>query len=315
MPARADQRNPYDEEPSLSMSNTHTAYRTKDLTDTEKTTDSKLAQSNNSIRPPEQEPEPKPKLIDLSPTQLMGGALAAMTSAVVGARLGVAGTVLGAAVGSIVAGVAGTLYTTSLRRTKDKITSAIVTKSDSTPPEIGSTTVTTEVDAATATAEVAFTTVTTGVGTGAKADAAPPPAGPERPMRRWSWKKILVSAAAVFVLAFAAITTFEIVTGHAISGGQGTTITQVSEGRSSGTSKPSKAPSAAPSSKTSAEPSTSASSDPTSEPTTSTPTTPEPTSTPTPAPSATSEPSAAGGAGAATSGTGTTTTDTGVSSR
>ena len=79
--------------------------------------------------------EPK-RLLDLSATQLVGGALAAMTSAVVGAQLGVAGTILGAALGSIIAGVAGTLYTVSLKRTKDRIASAFVGRVGDTKVEL-----------------------------------------------------------------------------------------------------------------------------------------------------------------------------------
>ena len=43
-----------------------------------------------------QPPQPKTKRLDMSGTQLVGGAFAAMTAAVIGAQLGVAGTVLGA---------------------------------------------------------------------------------------------------------------------------------------------------------------------------------------------------------------------------
>ena len=60
------------------------------------------------------------------------------------------------------------------------------------------------------------------------------------------------------------ITAFEVISGHAISGGQGTTISQVSEGRSGGSSKPSQAPSTQPSA--SATSSTEPSSAPSSEP-------------------------------------------------
>lgn len=293
------------------MSDTKTAYRTRNLTATE----SKTSQGSNPSHPSEPEQEPKPKLLDLSPVQLTGGALAAMTSAVVGARLGVAGTVLGAAVGSIVAGVAGTLYTASLRRTKDKISSVIVSKTDDTEVEIVP--VSSGPDAVADPDASTRTTIndTRTLQLPLAADPAGPlatvvdPTGPAQPKRRRPWKTVLVSTAAVFALAFAAITTFEILTGHAISGGQGTTITQVSEGRSSGTDKPSKAPATAPSSQTSDEPTTSpATSEPTSEPTTEAPATTEPTQSP--VPSTTDNPSTSGGVDAATSGTGTSGAET-----
>ncbi len=62
----------------------------------------------------------RPK-IDLSVAQIVGGALAAVTAAALGSRLGVAGTLGGAAVASVVAGVASSVYTTSLRRTQEKV--------------------------------------------------------------------------------------------------------------------------------------------------------------------------------------------------
>lgn len=252
------------------MSDTKTEYRSSDLT----TTDSKTGYGSTRTQPPapqpDPEPEPKTKLLDLSPTQLTGGALAAMTSAVVGARLGVAGTVLGAAVGSVVAGVAGTLYTTSLRRTKEKLSSVIVTKADperdaepGIPAELPMPV--TAILPAAPDQGPATTSGASGNSTGGQRVGRDHPRSSARATNRWPWKAILVSTAAVFVLAFAAITGFEVLTGHAISGGQGTTITQVSEGRSGGTSKPKTVPADS----TSAEPSTApseASSEPTEEP-------------------------------------------------
>src|SRR6478735_9648179 len=65
--------------------------------------------------------EEKKKGFDLSLTQVVGGALAAMTAAALGSTLGVAGTIAGAALASIVAGVAGSLYTESLRTGREKV--------------------------------------------------------------------------------------------------------------------------------------------------------------------------------------------------
>lgn len=302
---------------SLTMTDTKTTYRTRDLP----TAESKTSYGSNQMRSPapEPEPEPKSKLIDLSPTQLTGGALAAMTSAVVGARLGVAGTVLGAAVGSVVAGVAGTLYTTSLRRTKDKISAVIDSKTGDTEIEVVSaaaepgrildqdTAIRPAID------DAQTLQLPAAAGYAVRPAAAVDAPGTRQTRHRLPWKAILVSTAAVFVLAFAAITGFEVLTGHAISGGQGTTITQVSEGRSSGSDVPSKAPSTAASSQTSAEPTSSATSEPTSEPTTEAPATAEPTQSP--VPSATTNSSTDGRVGAAAADGGTGTSGAGASSR
>ena len=63
----------------------------------------------------------KAKALDLSVPQVLGGALAAMTAAALGAQLSVAGTLVGAALASIIAAVAGSLYTASIRRTREKV--------------------------------------------------------------------------------------------------------------------------------------------------------------------------------------------------
>ncbi len=282
------------------MTDTKTEYRARDLT-----TEDKTYYRSNHGRPPAQEPEPepKPKRIDLSPTQLAGGALAAMTSAVVGARLGVAGTVLGAAVGSVVAGVAGTLYTTSLRHTKEKISEVIVAKAGDAETEI----IPVSVEPDRMADQHASNQVTVGdtrtLQLSLAADPAVQPAAaadatqPGQPGRRWPWKAILMSTAAVFVLTFAAITGFEVLTGHAISGGQGTTITQVSEGRSSGSSKPSDAPSTQPSDSASTEASTETSSAPSAEPSQSAAPSSTPSATTVPPATTTETPSAGAGAG------------------
>lgn len=56
----------------------------------------------------------------VSATQLLAGAAAAATSSVIGGQLGVAGTVVGAGVASIITGLAVTLYTHSLDKGKEK---------------------------------------------------------------------------------------------------------------------------------------------------------------------------------------------------
>lgn len=61
------------------------------------------------------------KWLDLSMTQLVGGSMAAATAAALGSRLGVAGTVLGAAVGSLISATAAGVYTSSLHRARSAI--------------------------------------------------------------------------------------------------------------------------------------------------------------------------------------------------
>lgn len=81
-------------------------------------------------RTPNRDPRysaPEPPRLDLSLSQILGGSLAAATAAALGSQLGVVGTITGAAVVSLVASVAGAVYTASLKRTHLRVTSALGT--------------------------------------------------------------------------------------------------------------------------------------------------------------------------------------------
>jgi hypothetical protein len=75
--------------------------------------------------PDTQIPEPERKRLDLSLSQTVGGSLAAATAAYLGSRLGVVGTIVGAAVVSVMSALAGVLYTNSLRRTRETMARAV----------------------------------------------------------------------------------------------------------------------------------------------------------------------------------------------
>ncbi|WP_076260911.1 hypothetical protein [Intrasporangium flavum] len=62
---------------------------------------------------------PRSRLLDLSLTQILGGSLAAATAAALGSRLGLLGTIAGAAIGSVVTAVAANLYTNSMARARE----------------------------------------------------------------------------------------------------------------------------------------------------------------------------------------------------
>src|SRR5436305_10770008 len=64
---------------------------------------------------------PAPSKPTLSPLQLVGSAGAAATSAVVASFFGVAGTVIGAALASVITTVSATLYSVSLRKTNERL--------------------------------------------------------------------------------------------------------------------------------------------------------------------------------------------------
>jgi hypothetical protein len=186
----------------------------------------------------------KAKALDLSATQIVGGALAAMTAAALGSRLSVAGTIVGAALASIIAAVAGSLYTASLRRTSDKVKTVFWTGQ---PNEVEEPTV------------MEILEDREGHVAGQRSHlVAPEPIDSSPGRRKLNWKRVLVGALAAFGIAAVSLTAFELATGNALSGGEGTTIQQVREG-SAGTESESKNKKESPSEEPTKEPTTAAS--------------------------------------------------------
>ncbi len=144
------------------------------------------------------------KSFNVTPIQVVGAALAAMTAAFLGSYLGVAGTIIGAALTSVILTVGGALYQRWLEVTRDRARQATrrVRQNDE------------------------------HVEQGAP-DQGPPTedgvdgTGPEVPEtqaaptghRRVRWPVVTVVSALVFALAMLAVTTFELLTGSALSGG------------------------------------------------------------------------------------------------
>jgi hypothetical protein len=176
---------------------------------------------------PEDQPDAKPGKIDLSMSQLLGGALAAMTAAALGSRLGVGGTVIGAAVASIIAGVASTFYTASLRASREKVKTVWTGRIAGTDTKAAVDVVpdTPVWDAPEAAAETRVLPSIDPVHSQShQAGVRQSVAG-----RNVPWKGVLVGAFAVFAIAFGGLTAFELLSGSALSGGQGTTIQQVAK--------------------------------------------------------------------------------------
>jgi hypothetical protein len=161
--------------------------------------------------------------LDLSVTQIVGGALAAMTAAALGAQLSVTGTVVSAALVSIITAVAGSLYAASIRRTGDKVKTVFWTKE---PNEVDEPTV------------MEIVSDREGHIAGQRSHLVSPEPepgpGPSPRQRRpkLNWKRVVVAALATFGIAAVSLTAIELVTGNALSGGDGTTFQQVREGRS-----------------------------------------------------------------------------------
>lgn len=182
--------------------------------------------------------------------QLAASVLASVTAAWIASRLGVAGTVIGAALGSAVVTVSTAFY----GRTLDKGRTLLVTTASGTI-----------IQKRVEEGEVAETLE--------QAAEESPVEGAEfvddEPRSRLHWKTIVVTTVVVLGLALAAITTIELVTDRTLDGSKGTTIGDTFGGEK-GRPQPS-------------EPATT----PTPDETTPTPTeTPTPTvTTPTPSPS------------------------------
>ena len=145
-----------------------------------------------------QDPE---RRLELSPAQVAGSALAAMSGAVFISWAGTAGTLIGAAAGSVIATVGSATYTWSLRRSRD---------------------------AARRTAERMRQTALVANGRPRSVAAGPlredQPATEtgtveEPPGRRWDlpWGKVALASLAVMVAGMAGITAVEAVTGRSVS--------------------------------------------------------------------------------------------------
>jgi len=224
---------------------------------------------------------------DLSAAQVVGGALAAMTAAALGSRLSLAGTVIGAALASVIAAVSGSLYTASLRRTRQTVRAVIGGRLTDTAGSPSG-----QAQPVSGVSSVVAPSSLPSLDRSARASR-----------RRGLVVRSVVGAAAIFALAGGALTIYEAASGHALSGGGGTTLSQVQQGgrqsrpadeqaptpSESGDPSTTAEPSATPSVTPQAEPSSTAepSAGPTAEPST------ESSVTPQAEPSATAPPTAA----------------------
>lgn len=222
------------------------------------------------------EPESKePIKVAFSWPQLAGGALAAVTAAAIGSRLGVGGTLIGAAVASIIGGVGGTLYSAGLDRTHRKVADAITRGYDrvrSSAEYDRDAVQTLEGDEASPTLPGLDPEPEAEAGEQTRVDLVPE--GKSEDARRKLWKVMGLTAAAIFLIALVAITIVELGLGRTLDGSDGTTVSQVvRERRSTPTPTPTATPTPTPSATTTA---------PTMTPTpsvTDLPTTPAPTVT------------------------------------
>lgn len=152
---------------------------------------------------PDQTPtKTRAKVLDLSLTQLLGGSAAAATAAALGSRLGVVGTIAGAAVLSLISAVAASLYTASMTRARDAVVLVRSRRGDLEevplyavePPEP---------DAG----------VAVGAGDGPRGAS-----GWWRRVDRASTRRVLVTTGALFAIAAAFLTGVQLATGAQVTG-------------------------------------------------------------------------------------------------
>ena len=174
----------------------------------------------------------QPKRLEINWAQTIGGALAAVSSAVLLSTLGVAGTIIGAAAGSIVVTVGSAVYTHSLAVSKERVAAARIAA----------------LEAARRSRTSTGSTRTSGTATQPVAQTepdAPAAFGSQRPglsplSVRLPWGRVAAAAVAVFVLAMGAILSFELATGKSLSrhtGGSGADAPRTSLGGGSDSDK------------------------------------------------------------------------------
>jgi hypothetical protein len=137
----------------------------------------------------------KPQGGQLSATQIAAGALAAVSSAVVASFFGLAGTLIGAALASVISTVSAALYSSSLKKTNEKLRRARGQLTGRQSPVE-------ETRVAPAAADTPATQVLP-----AHLDPRRAPARRSRPR----WTKVAVYAAAVFVVAMGIVTGIELI--------------------------------------------------------------------------------------------------------
>jgi len=206
-------------------------------------------------------------------TKTLAAALAAVCAAVVGSGLGVAGTLVGAALASIVGSIGTEVYQRSINRGTKKLQTLAPTFIKA-PAAVG----TPAVEAASEEDSPSHT-----VPAESSPDQDATPAGPST--RRLRWGRIALAAGVLFVLAMGSLTVVELLAGKSVASMVGndssgrTTVSSVTGGSSKQEDTPAPATSVAPSEDTTT-PTDAPTTGPTEAPTTTQPTT-EPTTGPT----------------------------------
>ncbi|GHF24278.1 hypothetical protein GCM10010218_00940 [Streptomyces mashuensis] len=180
---------------------------------------------------PETGAKTKVRRLELSIAQVAGSALAAVVAALLAGKLGVYGTVLGAGVVSVVATTGGTVFQHLFRRTGEQIREVTVQA----PPRLRRVPVR---DAGRAVGRTPDSGAYAGARPGAEGDphfeGYPHGYSEEyspattHGTRMRGWKRPLIGAAAVFLLAMGTVTAVELVSGSSADGDKGgTTVSRL----------------------------------------------------------------------------------------
>ena len=154
----------------------------------------------------ETESPPPTQRLQLSATQLIASALAAVTATVAASFLGVSGTVIGAAVASVLTVCGNAIYGHSLKRTSERVRTVVPSAGRRHPSAMRD------------------ETPTTAIG---RTNAAPTEKKPRKPLSRRQWA---IGVVGIFVAMLALVTTVELAAGRPLSdllrgkSGQGTTV-------------------------------------------------------------------------------------------
>jgi hypothetical protein len=156
-------------------------------------------------------PDITPRATDLKLSRVAATALAAVTTALLGSRLGAEGTLIGAAGASVITTVATAVYQSSLERSRESVRSLAHRTRSAHPAAVDT----------------------------LPAEGSAPPGkrlddNPEqhsdraRRLATWRWAGVVIAALGGFALAMIMITGFEWASGESVGGnGKGTTIGQV----------------------------------------------------------------------------------------
>ncbi len=175
-----------------------------------------------------------PPKLEISPAQIAGSALAAVSSAFFASWAGTTGTLIGVAAGSVIATVGAATYTWWLRRTQEAVRrrAALVRQTtlaaNGLPRTVAVGPLRRRGDREGDATRQDLTTV-------AGEPVDPSPTDEEPLPGRWAlpWKKVLLTSVAVMLLALAVITGFEAITGRTVAsytggnGGSGSTVGNV----------------------------------------------------------------------------------------